>query len=75
MKFLVDCCHQILHEIPPDVMINDGHPIQPEPILKTDSDASRFVSLAVITAEAPYKRPAGLDLLHLLKVLEARMEP
>lgn len=50
MKFLIDCCHQILHEIPPDVMISDEYPIQLEPILKTDSDASRFVSLAVITA-------------------------
>ncbi|KAF5608010.1 hypothetical protein FPANT_639 [Fusarium pseudoanthophilum] len=73
MKFLVDCCHQILHEIPPDVMISDEYPIQPEPTLKTDSDASGFVSLAVITAEAPYKQPAGLDLRHLLKVLEAKM--
>ncbi|KAF5610179.1 uncharacterized protein FSUBG_3411 [Fusarium subglutinans] len=73
MKFLVDCCHQILHEIPPDIMISDEYPIQPEPTLKTDSDASGFASLAVITAEAPYKRPAGLDLWNLLDVLEARM--
>ncbi|CVK86141.1 uncharacterized protein FMAN_06483 [Fusarium mangiferae] len=72
MKFLVDCCHQILHKIPPDTMISEEYPIQPEPTLKTDSDASGFVSLAVITAEAPYKRPAGLDFSHLLKVLEAR---
>ncbi|KAG4270342.1 hypothetical protein FPRO04_11501 [Fusarium proliferatum] len=30
------------HEIPPDVMISDEYPIQLEPILKTDSDASRL---------------------------------
>ncbi|KAF5983034.1 hypothetical protein FBULB1_3970 [Fusarium bulbicola] len=73
MKFLVDCCHQILHGIPPDVMISDEYPVQPEPTLKTDSDASGFVSLAAMTAEAPYKRPAGLDLSRLATVLEARM--
>ncbi|PNP77011.1 hypothetical protein FNYG_09624 [Fusarium nygamai] len=54
-------------------MISDEYPIQPEPTLKTDTDASGFVSLAAITAEAPYKRPAGMDLFHLLKVLEAKV--
>lgn len=73
MEFLVGCCHQILHEIPPDDMISDKYPVQPEPTLKTDSDTSGFVSLAVMTAEAPYKRPAGLDLSRLATVLEARM--
>ncbi|KAJ4258806.1 hypothetical protein NW762_007893 [Fusarium torreyae] len=73
MEFLVDCCHQILHEIPLDAMIGDGYPVQPEPTLKTDTDASRFASLAVMTAEAPYKRPAGLDLSRLATSLEARM--
>ncbi|KAF5712602.1 SET domain-containing protein [Fusarium mundagurra] len=73
MKFLVECCHQILHEISPEKMISDEYPVQPEPTLKTDSDATGFVSLAVITAEAPYKRPAGLDLSRLATVLEARM--
>ncbi|KAF4953526.1 hypothetical protein FGADI_5860 [Fusarium gaditjirri] len=54
-------------------MTSDKYPIQPKPTLKTDSDASGFVSLAIITAEAPYKRPASLELVHLLKVLEARV--
>ncbi|KAM0558064.1 hypothetical protein ACHAPJ_005231 [Fusarium lateritium] len=73
MEFLVDCCHQILHEIPLDAMIGDEYPVQPEPTFKTDTDASGFASLAVMTAEAPYKRPAGLDLSRLATPLEARM--
>ncbi|KAF4420383.1 SET domain-containing 5 [Fusarium acutatum] len=44
----------------------DSHP-------DAENDASGFVPLAVITAEALYKRPVGMDFLHLAKVLEARV--
>ncbi|KAF4996707.1 hypothetical protein FGRMN_4365 [Fusarium graminum] len=73
MKFLVDCCHQILHEIPPEIMASEDYPVQPEPILRTGSDASGFNSLAVMATEAPYRRPAGLDLQRIVKFLEARV--
>ncbi|KAF4456151.1 hypothetical protein F53441_1635 [Fusarium austroafricanum] len=48
------------------------YPIQLEPVLKTDSDASGFTSLAVMTAEAPYRVPGKLDLARLSMFLEAR---
>jgi hypothetical protein len=54
MVFLVDCCCQILHEIPDENIASDVYPVQPEPQLKTDSDASGFPSLAIMAAEAPY---------------------
>jgi hypothetical protein len=72
MKFLVDCCHQSLHEIPSDAMISDEYPVQPETILKMDSDPSGFVSLTVMTAQAPCERPAGLDLARIATFIEPR---
>ncbi|RMJ15126.1 hypothetical protein BHE90_002696 [Fusarium euwallaceae] len=72
MKFLVDCCHEILHEIPAADLISDAYAIQPEPPLKTDNDASGFASLAVMAAEAPYRLPERLDLARLESLLEAK---
>ncbi|KAJ4327131.1 hypothetical protein N0V84_002393 [Fusarium piperis] len=72
MKFLVDFCHEILHEIPPAELISDAYPVQPEPPLKTDNDASGFASLAVMAAEAPYRLPERLDLPRLESLLEAK---
>ncbi|SPJ78235.1 uncharacterized protein FTOL_06624 [Fusarium torulosum] len=72
MAFLVDCCRHILHEIPEENIASDVYPVQPEPQLKTDSDASGFPSLAIMTAEAPYRLPAKLDLNRLSSLLEAR---
>ncbi|KAM3541693.1 hypothetical protein ARSEF1564_005382 [Beauveria bassiana] len=73
MKLLVDCCHQILHEISAADMIGDAYAIQPEPPLKTDNDASGFASLAVMAAEAPFRLPERLDLARLESLLEAKM--
>ncbi|KAM0487345.1 hypothetical protein ACHAP7_001857 [Fusarium lateritium] len=72
MSFLVDCCRQILHEIPYESITSDVYPVQPEPQLKTDSDASGFPSLAIMAAEAPYRLPATLDFNRLTSLLEAR---
>ncbi|KAM3528889.1 hypothetical protein NHJ13051_002163 [Beauveria bassiana] len=73
MKLLVDCCHQILHEISAADMIGDAYAIQPELPLKTDNDASGFASLAVMAAEAPFRLPERLDLARLESLLEAKM--
>ncbi|KAM3504436.1 hypothetical protein MY10362_003556 [Beauveria mimosiformis] len=73
MKLLVDCCHQILHDISATDMIGDAYAIQPEPPLKTDNDASGFASLAVMAAEAPFRLPERLDLARLESLLEAKM--
>ncbi|KAH7230238.1 hypothetical protein BKA59DRAFT_478182 [Fusarium tricinctum] len=72
MSFLIDCCRQILHEIPEENITSDVYPVQPEPQLKTDSDASGFPSLAVMATEAPYRLPAKLDFDRLSSLLEAR---
>lgn len=72
MKFLVDFCYAILHEIPQAELISDAYPVQPEPPLKTDNDASGFASLAVMAAEAPYRLPERFDLPRLESLLEAK---
>ncbi|ATY61278.1 hypothetical protein A9K55_005689 [Cordyceps militaris] len=73
MKFLVDCCHEILHDTPPSELIGDQYAIQPEPPLKTDNEAYGFADLAVLAAEAPYRLPDQLNLGRLESLLEAKM--
>ncbi|OAQ99017.1 hypothetical protein LLEC1_01157 [Akanthomyces lecanii] len=73
LKFLIDCCHEILHEIPAADLLSDAYPNQPEPPLKTDVDASGFTSLAVMAAEAPFRLPERLDLARLGSLLAATM--
>ncbi|WAO94751.1 Hypothetical protein NCS54_01234900 [Fusarium falciforme] len=72
MKFLVDCCHEILHEIPEAELISDAYPVQPEPPLKTDNDTSGFANLSAMAAEAPYRLPVRLDLARVESLLEAK---
>lgn len=72
MAFLVNCCRQILHEIPQDSWIGPSFPLQPEPKLKEDSELTGFESLAVMAAEAPYRLPAKLDLGKIESLLAAK---
>lgn len=46
--------------------------IQPEPYLKTEKETSGFDSLAVMTAEAPYRLPAKLDPGRIESILGSR---
>jgi hypothetical protein len=71
MAFLVDFCHQILHEIPLETMTSDKYPVLPEPSLPTDVDASCYPSLAVMAAEAPYPRLSKLNMEHIAASLDA----
>lgn len=70
--FLVECCQELLHDIPADKLTSDEFPVQPEPRMKSESDASGFESLAVLAAEAPYRVPAQLDLGRMESLLGAR---
>ncbi|EEU34289.1 uncharacterized protein NECHADRAFT_50192 [Fusarium vanettenii 77-13-4] len=72
MDFLVDFCHQILHEIPEAELISDAYPVQPEPPLKTDNDTSGFANLSAMASEAPYRLPMRLDLAKVESLLEAK---
>ncbi|CAG1973305.1 unnamed protein product [Fusarium graminearum] len=73
MSFLVDFCHEILHEVPTTTITSDTYPIQPEPSFKNDGDTSGYTSLAVMAAEAPYRLPLSLDLDRVASLLEAQM--
>ena len=71
-QFLVECCRQILHDIPADRLTADAYSIQPEPRLKTEKESSGFDSLAVMAAEAPYRLPSKLDIRRIESVLGAQ---
>jgi hypothetical protein len=70
--FLVDCCKEILHDIPVDSWISDAFPIQPAPSIKADTDATGFPSLSVLAAEAPYRAPTELDMGAIVSLLAPR---
>ncbi|KAH7124217.1 hypothetical protein EDB81DRAFT_812100 [Dactylonectria macrodidyma] len=72
LGFLVECCQELLHDIPADIMTSDSFPIQPAPPMKSESESLGFESLAVMAAEAPYRLPAQLDLGRIESLLGAR---
>ncbi|KAH7142916.1 hypothetical protein B0J13DRAFT_51700 [Dactylonectria estremocensis] len=72
LVFLVECCQELLHDIPVDDLTSDAFPLQPVPPIKSESDSLGFESLAVMAAEAPYRLPAQLDLARIESLLGAR---
>lgn len=71
MSFLVDCCKQILHDIPSDQLTSNIYPIRPEPSLKSDVDVAGYASMAAMAAEAPYRLPISLDISRISSLLSA----
>lgn len=43
LSFLVNSCHQILHDIPKDTMTSGKCPIKPEPQIVTESEQTCFL--------------------------------
>lgn len=72
LAFLVQCCLQLLHDIPETTLTSDSFPVLPEPQLKPESEIRGFESLGVMAAEAPYRVPAKLDLRLVESLLAAR---
>ncbi|KAJ5912994.1 hypothetical protein N7504_001877 [Penicillium tannophilum] len=72
LKFLLQCCFQLLHDIPESTLTNTSFPVLPEPDLKPESEITGFESLGVMAAESPYRVPAQLNLHHVESLLAAR---
>ncbi|KAI0449642.1 hypothetical protein F5B21DRAFT_493527 [Xylaria acuta] len=73
LRFLVDCCSQILAEIPAEDLTAPTFPVQSEPRLKTEKESTGVESLAVMALEAPYRVPAKLDLKRIESILGSRL--
>lgn len=71
MAFLVECCKQLLHDIPPSLLTSHSYPIQPEPPPKSENSVSGHASLAAMAAEAPYRPPSSLDISRIASLLSA----
>ncbi|KAJ5614194.1 hypothetical protein N7528_007848 [Penicillium herquei] len=69
---LVQCCQQLLQDIPESEVTSDQFPVLPEPQLKSGSEIRGFKSLGTMAAEAPYRLPVELDLPSLKSLLSAR---
>lgn len=70
LEFLVQCCQNLLHDIPD--LTGESAPLKPPPQLKSDQEITGFESLVVMTEEAPYRLPAKLDLGKIESLLAAR---
>ncbi|KAJ6032214.1 hypothetical protein N7540_002946 [Penicillium herquei] len=69
---LVQCCRQLLQDIPESKLMSDEFPVLPEPQLKLESEISGFESLGIMAAEVPYRLPAKLDLQRIKSLLSAK---
>ncbi|KAF9354127.1 hypothetical protein BGX34_011193 [Mortierella sp. NVP85] len=68
--FLLECCLQILHDMPRESLM-DNSPTEPEPpALSIAEDHSN--SLAAVAAMTPYRLPASLNLAHLQDLVAAK---
>lgn len=77
-SFLIKCCKLILHDlVDSGLLYDDEFPIIPLAISATKSEpptsTTLLPSLASISAEAPYRLPARLDLERLRVILAARL--
>ena len=71
MEFLVQCCTQILHDIPIAMLTSDSYPIQLEPRSKSENNVNGHASLSVMAQEMPYSVPSSLDMSRPASLLEA----
>ena len=71
LDFLVKCCHLLLQDMTASSLINESVPIQPEPSPILVNEIA-YQSVTAVTAEAPYRVPAHLDLQRLRSLISAR---
>ncbi|PVH94037.1 hypothetical protein DM02DRAFT_603094 [Periconia macrospinosa] len=71
MRFLVDSCKRILHDVPASDLTSDKWPVQP-PVVLPQETIDGFASQAAMAAEAPYRHPANMDLPRLESLFEAK---
>ncbi|KAJ5728298.1 hypothetical protein N7493_004628 [Penicillium malachiteum] len=70
--FLVECCEQILHDIPKADLTSETFPVLPEPQFKPESEITGIEALSAMAATAPYRVPSQLNLSLIESLLTAR---
>ncbi|KAF9117617.1 hypothetical protein BGW39_002003 [Mortierella sp. 14UC] len=69
--FLLECCLQILHDMPPEPLMVDDIPIELEPPALSIAEGCSN-SLAAVAAMTPYRLPASLNLTRLQDLVAAK---
>lgn len=68
----MECCLQILCDIPRQDLLNVQYPALQEPFIDLGKDEANIPSLATVAREAPYQVPAALDLVHLEAIVASK---
>ncbi|ORY62097.1 uncharacterized protein BCR38DRAFT_394731 [Pseudomassariella vexata] len=71
LRFLVECCYQMFHDIHKEKLIDDTVPSLPEPSPIVATETS-YAQLSAVAAEAPYRVPAKFDIDRLKLLVESR---
>lgn len=71
LRFLVQCCFLILQDMFTASLTDVAVPVQPEPSFVSRGE-TEYPSLALITAEAPYRVPLHLDFERLRAIIAAK---
>ncbi|KAJ9615043.1 hypothetical protein H2200_001117 [Cladophialophora chaetospira] len=71
LRFLLDCCYRILHDIPQDALLDRELPISPEPEPITTKDTS-YAELSTVALELAYRVPRDLEPDQLLNLVRAK---
>ncbi|KAJ5722604.1 hypothetical protein N7488_000639 [Penicillium malachiteum] len=72
LTFLIECCEQILHDIPKSDLTSETFPVLPEPQFKPESEITGFEALGAMTATAPYRVSSQLNLGMIESLLATR---
>ena len=71
LRFLVECCHLILRDVPPATLTGLTLPELPEPEPLLTKDTS-YLQLTQVSAEAPYRVPSKINTHRIKLLIEAR---
>lgn len=74
LSFLVKCCKNLFHDIPPEKLLSDEFPPQPMPELKPPAETDTLDSRALMREEEAYRVPARLDMSRVATVLQAQAD-
>lgn len=71
LRILVDCCKKIMHDVPESSLLSSISDKTLMPQFRPQTDATKYTSLAQMTAEAAYRPPLIADFKRVVAILRS----